>query len=127
MENENQSSKQCKTDSSKRKVRTCNASVERSEIHLLDVADAAQVLGQREGSLASLEAGLSLADEPDDDAWNRASSIGTTEVQLLDLRGPRQGRHQLEGVSAVDILAAADVELDQSTKLLEGFEWTCIG
>ena len=50
--------------------------------------------------------------------------VGVSEVQLLDLSGPRHGRQCLQGVLAVDLLAAADVEPQESAKRLEVFELT---
>ena len=37
--------------------------------------------------------------------FRRTFGIGTTEVQLLDLRGPWHGRQHLEGLLAVNLLA----------------------
>ena len=43
--------------------------------------------------------------------FRRTFGIGTTEVQLLDCRGPWHGRQHLEGLLAVNLLASADAEL----------------
>ena len=43
--------------------------------------------------------------------FRRTFGVGPREVQLLDLRGPWHGRQHLEGLLAVNILAAADAEL----------------
>ena len=56
----------------------------------------------------------------------RTFGVGTTEVQLLDLSGPRHGRQHLEGVLAVDICALANVELQESTQHLEVLELACM-
>ena len=42
-------------------------------------------------------------------------SIGSCDNELLDLRSPRHGREQLEGIRAVD-LGVADVERYEATK-----------
>ena len=52
----------------------------------------------------------------------RTFGVGVAEVQLLDLSGPRHGRQHPEGVLAVDLFAAADVELQQSTERFEVLE-----
>ena len=57
---------------------------------------------------------------------HRTFGVGEREVQLLDLRGPRHGRQHLEGVLAVDLLAVANVELQQSPKHLEVLELACM-
>ena len=43
--------------------------------------------------------------------FRRTFGIGTTEVQLLDRRGPWHGRQHLEGLLAVNLHAVADAEL----------------
>ena len=52
----------------------------------------------------------------------RTFGVGLAEVQLLNLPGPRHGRQHLEGILAVDLIAAADVELQESTERLEILE-----
>ena len=55
----------------------------------------------------------------------RTFGVGVAEVQLLDLSGPRHGRQHLEGVLAVDLLAVANVELQESAKRLEVLKFAC--
>ena len=43
--------------------------------------------------------------------FRRTFDVGLREDQLLDLRGPWHGRQHLEGLLAVNLLAAADAEL----------------
>ena len=43
--------------------------------------------------------------------FRRTFDVGTTDVKLLDLSGPWHGRQHLEGLLAVNLLAAADAEL----------------
>ena len=43
--------------------------------------------------------------------FRRTFDVGRREDQLLDLRGPWHGRQHLEGLLAVNLLAAADAEL----------------
>ena len=43
--------------------------------------------------------------------FRRTFDVGEREGQLLDLRGPWHGRQHLEGLLAVNLLAAADAEL----------------
>ena len=56
----------------------------------------------------------------------RTFSVSATEVQLLDLPGPRHGRQHLESILAVDLTAvAADAELEKSSECLEVLELAC--
>ena len=64
--------------------------------------------------------------QSEEESSHRTFGVGEREVQLLDLRGPRHGRQHLEGVLAVDLLAVANVELQQSPKHLEVLELACM-
>jgi len=64
--------------------------------------------------------------QSEEESSHRTFGVGAREVQLLDLRGPRHGRQHLEGVLAVDLLAVANVELQQSPKHLEVLELACM-
>merc|ERR1711988_280794 len=99
-----------------------------AQVDARDVLDVRQVLRQRElAAVVQLDAILAMlranvADQANDCAGEDAFDVGAPEDQLLDLRGPRHGRQHLEGVLAVNLLAAADVELQQSPKHLEVLE-----
>ena len=63
--------------------------------------------------------------QSEEESSHRTFGVGARELQLLDLCGPRHGRQHLEGVLAVDLLAVANVELQQSPKHLEVLELAC--
>ena len=72
--------------------------------------------------LEELRTGPQLEEE----SSHRTFDVSAPEDQLLDLSGPRHGRQHLEGVLAVDVLAAVNVELQQIPKHLEVLELACM-